>query len=207
VRSLLGGNPNPLVTQVASLVQQRYAGVRAQKAFDRIVFPAIGADFQRYALVGMQLPTYLEKQPGVFQQMMMFCQQYNLGAEFLIAGLDATGAHLIHVSNPGVTAQLEKLGHASIGSGGLHAMMRLSLTGQSTQRGLLETLAEVYSAKRVSEVAPGVGNATDIAVVDLNGTWPCPRPVVEELERIHKEGPGAPAKLTKLKELYDELRK
>ena len=159
--------------------------------------------------LGVTLPVYLEKQHNVYQQMMMFCQQYSLGVDFLIAGLDEGGAHLSQVANPGTVYQLHKLGYAAIGSGGNHALMRLSLSSQSCQRGLLETLADVYSAKKVSEVAPGVGSATDIAVIDTgHGIWPCPQPVIDELESIHRNISFTfKPQLDTLRSKYDEFRK
>jgi hypothetical protein len=208
VRRRLGGNPAQTFHQVAEFLKEEYASVRARKAYETLIFSVLGADFERHRAVGMPLPTYLEKQSGVFQQMVMFCQQYKLGVEFLITGLDDSGAHLSHVTDPGVLSQLQKLGHAAIGSGGPHAMTRLSLAGQSRQRGLLETIADVYSAKRASEVAPGVGNATDVAVIDMtHGVWPCPQPVIDELESIHRSiSATLKPNLDNLRARYDEQR-
>jgi hypothetical protein len=209
VRLRLGGNPNPPFNQVVTFLQEAYATIRARKAYETIIFPALGADFQQYRAVGMPLPSYLEKQQQVFQQMVMFCQQYTLGVDFLVAGLDDGGAHLAHVANPGTVSQLQKLGHAAIGSGGGHAMMRLSLAAQSRQRGLLETLADVYSAKKMAEVAPGVGDVTDIAVVDIaKGIWPCPQPIIDELENTHRSiSTTMKPNLNELRSKFDELHK
>jgi hypothetical protein len=208
LRRRLGGNQNPPFEQVATFLQNEYATARARKTYETIVFPPLGADFEKYRAVGMPLPAYLEKQQQVFQQMFMICQQFNLGVDFLIAGLDAEGAHLSHVTNPGIVSQLQKLGHAAIGTGSGHAMLRLSLAGQSRQRGLIETLADVYGAKRVSEVAPGVGNSTDIAVIDERGVWPCSQPVIDELEAIHHSiSATLKPNLAKLGTTYEQARK
>src|SRR5208337_141847 len=113
--------------------------------------------------------------------------QFNLEVDFLLAGIDGAGTHLSHVTNPGVLSPLQKLGHAAIGTGGNHAMLRLSLDRQSRHRGLFETLSGVYTAKRASEVAPGVGNATDIAIIDeRHGIWHCTQPVLDVLDRIYQ---------------------
>ncbi len=203
----LGGNPNPAFDQVVALLQREYAQVRSRKIWDGTLFAQLGLDFERHQAVGMTLATYLEKQTLVFQQMMTFCQNFNLGVDFLLVGLDDTGAYLTHVANPGITGDYQKLGHAAIGSGWLHAMTRLALAGQSRQRGLPETLAEVYRAKRISEVAPGVGKATDVAVLDTGGVWFCPPPLMEELEAVFQATTAAATTdLGPLRTRYEELR-
>jgi hypothetical protein len=209
VRQRLGGNPNPPCGQIPAFIREEYESVRASKVYDTQIFPMLGTDFEKYRNVGMTLPVYLEKQHMVYQQLMMMSAQFNLGVDFLIADLDESGAYLTHITNPGVVAQLQKLGHAAIGSGGVHAMTRLSLTGQSRRRGLPETLADVYSAKRVSEVAPGVGNATDLAVIDTtHGVWPCTKDILDELEKIHLSMSATmKPDLAVLRSKYDELRK
>jgi hypothetical protein len=206
VRHQLGGNPSPPFDQAAELVRSAYENVRSRKVYQTVIAPVLGADFERLRAAGMSVPSYLEKQPMVFQQMVMMSQQFNPQTDFLVAGVDDAGAHLSHVTNPGVLSQLQKLGHAAIGSGGIHALTRLSLLGQSRQRGLVETLADVYSAKRAAEVAPGVGNATDLAVIDAeHGVWFCTDPVREELDGIHntvsaRESPNLDA----LRRILDE---
>src|SRR5262249_18098983 len=143
----LGGNESPPFDQVAEFIRDVFANTRAKKIYETIIFSTLGTDFENYRGVGVSLPAYLEKQGGLFQQMMMFSQNFNPGVDFLVAGVDDSGAHLSHVANPGTVSQLQKLGHAAIGSGGIHAMTRLSLAGQSRGRGLLDTLVDVFGAK------------------------------------------------------------
>jgi hypothetical protein len=209
VRQRLGGNQKPPVDQVVAFVREEYESIRASKVYDSIIFPMLGADFQKHRAVGTTLPDYLAKQQNAYGMINMNSVQFNLGVDFLIAGLDDIGAHLAHVTNPAVISQLRKLGHAAIGSGGIHALTRLSLAGQNRQRGLQETLADVYTAKRASEVAPGVGNATDIAVIDADrGLWACPQGVIDELEKIHRSMSATlKPDLTALRGKYDELHK
>jgi len=86
-------------------------------------------------------------------------------------------------------------------------MLRLSLAGQSRHCGLIETLADVYVAKRVSEVAPGVGKATDMTVIDEKGIWACPAELCDVLDGIHMAvSARATPDLRHLKERYDALR-
>jgi hypothetical protein len=205
VKRRLGGNPIPHVADVAAIVKEEYVAVRNAMALQNVIMPMLGADFARFRDQGMPLPTYLEKQPPAFQSFAAMCSQQNLGTDILIAGTDASGAHVFHVSNPGSCWQLDKLGYAAIGSGGIHATIRLSLGGQTRSRELVETLAEVYNAKRAAEVAPGVGGATDIAVIDLANTKFCATTVMDELKNVHDAMSIQPTlKLGDLRKKYDE---
>src|SRR5438270_4159365 len=62
VRKKLGGNPKPPFDQVSGLIQAEYASTRARKAYETIISPPLGADFEKYQSIGMPLPAYLEKQ-------------------------------------------------------------------------------------------------------------------------------------------------
>jgi 20S proteasome alpha/beta subunit len=197
------------VPQVAELVRKVYADIRARKVEETLITPNLAADYARQRAGGVTLPAYLQPQPQVYQMIFAQVGQQNLGVDLLVAGIDPTGAHLFQVANPGVLYTMEKLGYAAIGSGGIHAATRLSLAGQTRRRDLFTTLADVYTAKRASEVAPGVGKATDIAVINNErGVWYCPQVVFDELEKIHgstvaKETPN----LDPLRKKCDELWK
>ena len=93
---------------------------------------------------------------------------------------------------------LQKLGYATgiPGSGAIHAMLHLSMAGQTTRRGVAETLADVYIAKRQAEVAPGVGKTTDMAVIYRDGgICDCVPRVMEELNTVYKSFASRPARV------------
>jgi hypothetical protein len=207
VRPRLSGNQNAKITALAEIVRSEYATVRNKSAYEGVISPILGADFEKFRAQGTPLPTYMEKQQVAFQNLTMMCHQQNLGTDLLLAGIDSSGAHLFHIANPGVCAQLDKLGYAAIGSGGIHAMIRLSLSGQSRSRPLLETLADVYNAKRSAEVAPGVGEATDIAVIETSICF-CSPEVMGELKKLHDTNSTIPKMvLVDLKAKYDAKQK
>jgi hypothetical protein len=199
-------NQTPPIFQVATYLKEEYGKVRNRKAFETVVLPMVGMDFEQYQKANMPLPTYMDKQNQMYQNIAINSMNFNLGTDFLVAGIDQIGAQLAHVAHPGVLSPLGKLGYAAIGSGANHAMLRLSLDKQSRHRGIYETLASVYIAKRMAEVAPGVGDATDIAIIDDQPeVWHCPPLVLEELEKIRQavSAPTALPDLTALKELCD----
>ncbi len=83
----------------------------------------------------------------------------------LIAGLDATGAHIWIVDGQGKPSCADKVGFAAIGIGKRHAESEFMFTKHTPSSGFPETLLRIYAAKKRAEVAPGVGDATDLVVV------------------------------------------
>jgi hypothetical protein len=89
-------------------------------------------------------------------------QQFNLGVEFLLAGVDDSGGHIYSVQNPGQPEYLhDVIGYAAIGSGAIHAVQSMIGFGHSVNTDYQETVFRVYASKRRSEVATptGVGDA------------------------------------------------
>lgn len=58
------------------------------------------------------------------------------------------------------------------------------MNGQTSRKPFNDTLYNVYAAKKTSEAAPGVGQATDIAVVESGRVFRCRQPILDELERL-----------------------
>ena len=172
-RGKLAGAQSPLVEIVSGAVQASYVEERLAKIREQIILPNLGPDYTRAEGLGVSMPMYLQTQPMVYQQLVAIMANFNLMSDIIVAGIDSGGARLAVVGHPGTTAWLDKLGHAAIGSGGIHANMRLALGAQTSQASLVETLYRVYEAKKASEVAPGVGSATDIAIVDETRATEC----------------------------------
>ena len=202
-RNKLRNQQDAKILEVAGWIKEDYAAVKNQRAYDTIAAPALGPDFKSFLAKGGTLPAYLQPQPQVYQQLVTLMAQHNLGLELIIAGIDETGACVSLVVNPGLLVNLDKLGYHCIGTGGIHALTWLSLNGQTRSRELTETLYSVYEAKKTAEVAPGVGKATDIIVVDSKkDICPCSDEVLNELERLHSEAGKRPSpKLDKLREV------
>jgi hypothetical protein len=134
--------------------------------------------------------------------------QFNLGVEVAIAGIDAGGSHLYYVGNPGTVISFEKLGYTSIGSGATHVAIKFALELQHPSFTLAETLVSVYGAKKASEVAPGVGQGTEIKVISSGNIWAVPSELIELLKKAHEEREQkSKPDLTEIRNRYDELRK
>ena len=154
------------ISGLADLIKNNYMKVRLRRLDERIVVPTLGSDYVRNRENGVSLPDYLKNQQSMYLNLASRMEQHDLSVQLLVAGLDQSGAHLFQVSNPGLCQNMDKLGYATIGSGSIHALIWLQLSRQTRQTDVLTTLLDVYSAKRVSEVAPGVGKETDIAIID-----------------------------------------
>ncbi len=79
----------------------------------------------------------------------------------IFAGIDAFGAHIYSAQNGDVTCQ-DGVGFAAIGAGYWHADSQFMFAGHTRTRPMPETLLLSYSAKKRAEVAPGVGEGTDM---------------------------------------------
>lgn len=161
----LHGAQRPQVVLAADSVKESYAHVRGTKVRETIIVPYLGPDFLRAEQLGANIPTYLKDQANLYGQLVMLMNNFNMGSDIIVAGVDDQGARLAVIGHPGTTAWFDKLGYAAIGSGGIHATMRLSLGAHTRNSPLVDTLYRVYDGKRASEVAPGVGQQTDIAIV------------------------------------------
>jgi hypothetical protein len=197
----LAGAQKPAVVQAAESVKESYAQVRATKVREMIVLPWLGPDYLRAEQLGSNLPTYLQPQAAVYNQIVMTMNNFNMGSDIIVAGVDDHGARLAVIGHPGTIAWFDKLGYAAIGSGGIHATMRLSLAGHTRNTALLQTLYGVYDSKRASEVAPGVGQETDVSIVYNDRTEPCsPEVLAALLETFNEAGGKIPASLDRIRQ-------
>lgn len=164
-RARLAGATTPNVQQIAEALRNTYMPIHLERAEQVILHPR-GLTFKEFKEKGAQqlpLQIYLNIDQLLFN--------FGIGAvEFLVAGTDQTGAHIFRVHYSGMAGGswlewCDKLGYRAIGTGAPHASIFLSIEGQHRGRSIGETLYNVYCAKRTSEVAPGVGAATDLAII------------------------------------------
>jgi len=117
--------------------------------------------------------------------------------EAIIAGSDGKEVHLYTIDHMGVVNCLDDTGFAAIGIGAWHARSRLMQIGYTNTRIFAPALASIFAAKKTAEIAPGVGEATDIHVIlrdSISPLWdPAGAKLVElysryESERLALEG-------------------
>lgn len=181
----LKGLTNVPTQNVAEAVKGAYVALKAKRVQETILTPLLGADFAKFqTLVAQSAASQL------LQQVLGMIMQHNLQSEILVAGVDASGAHLLGVTHPGVLLPMETLGYGAVGSGGLHAAVRLSLGLQNKTSTLLDTVYNVYEAKKAAEVAPGVGKQSDLAILKNGKVFFAEAGLFAPLEQAHKEKPS-----------------
>ena len=155
---------SPAVTDVAQALAAEYLSARESQLDEQLLRPR-GLDLQSFygahASLNPQITAMLDNQMA----------QFNLGVELLLAGVDPSGAHIHTVQNPGGSDRLhDQIGYAAIGSGAIHAIQSMIGFGHCADIDYHQTVFRVYASKRRSEVAPGVGQDTDMAVISATGT-------------------------------------
>jgi hypothetical protein len=204
VKQKIGGNATPEFQAVAEAMKGDYAATKMRKAYETIILHHLGLDFDSFQKKGGTLPAYLKPQAQTFQQMIALSGQFNLQVDILLAGIDDVGAHLCLVTHPGTLLSLERQSYSAIGSGGIHATIYLSLSAHTSHKGLLETVWNVFAAKKAAEVAPGVGRGTDLVVVEKTSVKYCAAPTMSILESTFEgSNKRLMPDLTKLKETYE----
>jgi 20S proteasome alpha/beta subunit len=180
----LQGLTNVPTANVGEAVKGAYIALKAKRVQETILGPLLGADFNKFQTLLAQSPS-----SQTLQQILAMVMQHNMQTEGLVAGVDGSGAHLFVVSHPGVLLPLETMGYGAVGSG-VHAAVRLSLGQQNKAASTLETVYNVYEAKKAAEVAPGVGKLTDLAIIKGGKVSFAETPLFEVLEKVHKEKPS-----------------
>jgi 20S proteasome alpha/beta subunit len=82
----------------------------------------------------------------------------------IVTGIDDEGTHIYYITENQVSC-MDTIGFASIGSGSRHAESQFMFARHSFNSPLPETLLLTYSAKKRSEVSPGVGKETDMFMI------------------------------------------
>jgi hypothetical protein len=106
----------------------------------------------------------------------------------IVTGIDTTGAHIYTVKNGDVRC-LDSIGFASIGIGSRHAESQFMFARHTPHAKGADTLLRVYVAKKRAEVAPGVGEVTDMFSIgpQLGTANPIGQQIVDDIDRIYQE--------------------
>jgi hypothetical protein len=111
----------------------------------------------------------------------------HLKAEAIIAGVDATGPHVYHVDDPGQSTCHDNAGFFAIGIGWRHFETVFMAQRYAPTRDFYDALLLTFSAKRQAEMAPGVGRATDMIIMEKNGSHVLPPNEVEAIGSCHDD--------------------
>ncbi|HXN39280.1 MAG TPA: hypothetical protein VN892_14670 [Solirubrobacteraceae bacterium] len=168
------------VAEIAAELGRRYAAAR--RARTEQILGTHGLSFESFHSMHGSL------NPQVVMMLEGALEQYDLGVELLLAGVDGSGAHIHTNQNPGGGNQRhDPIGWAAIGIGAPHVTTSMAALGHSASEEYKQTLFKVYASKRQAEVAPGVGRETEMAVIANDGVKRLDGAVLAKLALIYDE--------------------
>jgi hypothetical protein len=146
------------VSEAANLYVKYYNLVKNKRAEDAILVP-LHLDEQSFIANQRTMSEDLVK--DLAKELLNF-QIPDVSAIF--AGLDPDGCHIYTVYNNEANC-VDNVGFAAIGIGERHASSQFMFARHAWNSPFSDTLLLTYYAKRKAEVAPGVGNGTDMMMV------------------------------------------
>lgn len=118
-------------------------------------------------------------------------ENFNLDFEALFLGFDGRKTAILEVNAHGVVINHDDIGYGAIGVGGPHAAAHLMLTRFAPYRNYYDALWSAFCAKRRGEAAPGVGDETDMVLVNGGGWVHVPTYLVDEMKARYEAMRGA----------------
>ncbi len=160
VSELLADDEDALLPVVD--VAEEYARLHTQ-ARSKLASAAI------LAPLGLDSDTFLSRQkelaPRLVSQLSRELLNFDCPlVQTIIAGVDATGPHLYALNGAAIMCR-DAVGFAAIGAGYWHSDSYLMVAGHTRHRVFSDSLLATYAAKKRAEVAPGVGEATDMFMI------------------------------------------
>lgn len=183
------------VEDVAELYSRYYINLRNKKSEREIL--------SRFNLT---MGDFIEKMkkmtPEFIQQRTLELQYYRMSdatLQVIIAGTDITGAHIYKITDGNISC-CDGVGFAAIGSGSSHANYQFYLSGHTKNALGYKALLTTYIAKKRAEVAPGVGEETDMFTIlasPQNFYQQIPVDILNKLDEFYKNECREIAKLDK----------
>lgn len=152
------GNNNAGVEKIAEIVQSSYKEQWISDIEDALL--------QRF---GLDRKTFVNKQKELDSELVKTINntigQYNLGVEIIVSGLD-TEPHIFKIENPGMKQAHDSIGYCCIGSGAQHATFSLIESEYSPSFTEAKSVHAILQAKKRAQYDPGVGELTDIVLIN-----------------------------------------
>lgn len=105
----------------------------------------------------------------ITSELFTLIQEHKIDADCLVVGYDDGGAHIYHVSSRGLVSCHDDIGFAAIGVGATHAKSQFMMAGYTNLWLAGYAITLNHWAKKAAEVAPGVGQYTDIHLIGRAG--------------------------------------
>lgn len=159
----------------------------------------VGRQRRRYAEqtllapLGMNMEDFVNRQasmsPEVVSDIYRGIHDYSPEVETIVTGIDPGGeAQIYVVDHFGRLSCFTDIGFGAVGTGATHANSTLMFAQYAPWFPFPRALWVAYMAKKQSEVAPGVGSATDVLTIGFrNRSWTrLPQSFVDGIEEIRK---------------------
>ena len=170
------------VDEVAQMYVRHYGFVRRRRAEAAILAP-----------LGLDSASFINEQQKMSAQLVdkLASELLNFNVpdvSTIFAGVDSMGAHILTAHN-GRLSWDDAAGFSAIGAGAWHADSQLMFASHSKWGTFADTLLLTYASKKRSEVAPGVGTATDMFYIGPQlGSYIAIGPhVIDRLDKIYRE--------------------
>ena len=170
------------IRDIAELFKKAYQELRSAHIVDEILYPLAGIESYK---------EYHEKQKSMHDSMVFNLneriREYNVGLALLLVGIDDQKGHIINISNPGIWRNLDNLGFLCLGMGERHADNVFAWYQYTLSVPLNDAVYISFEAKKKAEAAGGVGQATDMMIIDDNGIQIVEKETINKLEEIYCE--------------------
>jgi hypothetical protein len=155
-------NGNIGTEKVAEIVENAYK--------EQWVTDIENALLQRF---GLDRKSFVNKQkeldPELVKGVNNLIGSYNLGVEIIVAGVDTNNEpHMFKILNPGMKQAQDPIGYCCIGSGTQHATFSLIESEYNPSFEEEESVHSIIQAKKRAQYDPGVGELTDIVLINDN---------------------------------------
>jgi hypothetical protein len=170
------------VRDVAEWYYQHFQKARNGRAAKAILNP-LGLDHESFIVKQNQLDSTLVNK--LASELVNFSVPE---IEAIITGVDGDGPHIYVADNNGVESK-DSVGFAAIGAGYWHANSQMMFAEHARWKPMPAALFLTYAAKRRAEVAPGVGEVTDMLMIgpDLGTYFMVGDHVLNALNKIYQD--------------------
>jgi hypothetical protein len=179
MHKILPGNPNKTPQNIALLYGRQLQAIKHRQAEDIFLAP-----------LGMNIDTFIAQQKDmsdIFTNRITNQMQEYRGedVEALVVGAERDIAQIYAVDSKGMIFCSNDVGFAAIGIGAWHAKSRLMQLGYHNNLYFAQALAAIFSAKKIAQISPGVGEATDMHMVLKDGHFRLWDHVDKKVHELH----------------------
>lgn len=168
------------ILEVAEELKKAFQEIREKHVTDEVLRPRGIHSFAEWH----------QKQRGMHDHIVMTLNEeinkYQLELSLLLAGMDSEG-HLILIGDPGMYRSFDNLCYCCLGIGQRHSANVFAYQRYTRDLPLNDTIYIAFEAKKRAEMAGGVGQATDIIIIDNEGIYQIGEETIRQLEKIYDE--------------------